>query len=70
MNYSRRKEDQNIELPLPANVEGRFATIEATFKNQGRLLEDFIGFRERKTARSLAKWMNRTKQFNFFVILE
>ena len=48
MNYSRRKDDQNIDFPLPANVEGRFATIEATFKNQGRLLEDFIWFRERK----------------------
>ena len=58
MNYSRRKDDQNIESPLPANVEGRFATIEATFKNQGRLLEDFIQ-ETRKTTNDLFNGLNR-----------
>lgn len=58
MNYTRRKDDQNIELPLPANVEGRFATIEATFKNQGRLLEDFIQ-ETRKTTNDLFNGLNR-----------
>jgi len=58
MNFKRRKEDNNSDFPLAANIEGRFATIEATFKNQGRLLEDFIQ-ETRKTTNDLFNGLNR-----------